>query len=69
MVAANAVDAAEHGVMRTPTVPEELDHRYDHSQADTRHRAEYCHADETDNRQPEFPPLDSVDALQVLEFK
>ncbi len=34
-------------------------------QADARNRAQHGHADEADDRQPEFPALDAIDATQV----
>ena len=34
-------------------------------QADARNRAQHGHADEAADGQPEFPPLDAIDATQV----
>jgi hypothetical protein len=41
------IDAAEHGRVWSPTVPEELDDGNDNRERDARNRAERCHAGET----------------------
>ena len=64
VVALDAVDAAQHGGMRPPAVPQEFDDRDDDRQADAGNRAEHGDADEADDRQPELPALDAEDAAR-----
>ncbi|MCY1424541.1 hypothetical protein D9M71_402910 [compost metagenome] len=55
--------------MRTPAIPEKLDHGDNNRQTDTRDRTEHHHPDKAGNRQPALPTLDTVDPLQVLDLE
>ena len=69
VIALDVIDAAEHRRVRTPAVPEELDHGNDDRERDARNGAEHGHAREADHRQPELPALDAIDAAQVGDFE
>jgi hypothetical protein len=63
------IDAPEHGGVRPPAVPQELDHRDDDRDPDAGNRAEERDAGEADDRQPELPSLDAVEPPQVANFE
>ncbi len=65
MVTAQPIRPAKHRVMRPPAVPQELDHRHHHGNADTGNGTEHCHADKAGERQPELPLLHAEDTLEV----
>ena len=69
VVALDLIDPAEHRRVRTPAVPEELDHGDHDRQRDARNGAEHRHSGEADDRQPELPALDAVDAAQVGDLE
>ena len=68
VIALHLIDAAEHGRMRTPPVPQELDDGNDNRQCDARNGAEYRHAGEAGDGKPELPALNAIDAAQVGHF-
>src|SRR6185295_20275761 len=67
VVAADAVDSAQHRVVRSPAVPQKFDDRDDDRQADAWNRSERSNANEADDRQPELPALDAETAGQVFQ--
>ncbi|MCY1521412.1 hypothetical protein D9M68_562240 [compost metagenome] len=69
MIAADTVHPAQYREMGAPAVPEKLDHRSHHGDADTGHRAERGHPRQAADGQPELPGLNTVDAPQILELE
>ena len=62
VVALDAVDTSEDRRVRTPAIPQEFDDGNHDGEADARNRAQNRHAGEAADGQPEFPPLDAIDA-------
>ena len=55
--------------MRTPAIPEELDHGDHDRERDAGDGAKQSDTRETDHRQPELPALDAIDATQIRDFE
>jgi hypothetical protein len=68
VIALDTFDAAEHGRMRAPTVPEELNDGNYNRESNAGNGAEHGHAREANNRKPELPALDAIDSSQVGHF-
>src|SRR4029077_8173644 len=68
VIALNAFDAAEHGRMRAPAVPEKLNHGNRDRKSNTRNGTEYGYARKAHHRKPELPALDAIDSSQVGHF-
>ena len=69
MVTPNTIDSAEHGILWSPAIPQELNYCDGDGDADTGNHAKCSNADKTHNRQPKFPLLNAKDATQVSEFE
>ena len=65
VIALDAFDAAQHGRMRPPAIPEKLDYGDHDRETDARNGAEHGDADEARHRKPELPALDAIDAAEV----
>ena len=68
VIAFDAVGAAQDRRVRPPAVPKELDDGDHDRQTDPWNGSQHGHTDEADNRQPEFPALDTIDSLEVGNF-
>ena len=55
--------------MRTPTVPQEFDDRQHHRDSNAWNGPEHGHSDGAQDRQPEFPVLNAIDARKILELE
>jgi hypothetical protein len=69
VIAADPVHATQHGVVRPPPVPQELDDGQDDGQTDSGNHPEDGDAREAHHREPEFPSLDAEDAAQVCDLE
>jgi hypothetical protein len=65
MEAAHTFGAAEHRGVRSPAIPEELDDSDRDGKADAGNCGQDRHADQTDDGEPELPPLDTIDAAEI----
>ncbi|MNL41536.1 hypothetical protein D3C87_1639480 [compost metagenome] len=62
MVALHTRGTPQDRRVRPPAIPEEFDDRNQDGQADTLDRAKHGHPDGADNRQPELPALNAINA-------
>src|SRR5258707_548152 len=62
VVTANAVHTAQHCEVWSPPVPQELDDGDSDSQPDAGDRTQHGNTSQTNDRKPEFPTLDAVNA-------
>jgi len=65
VIALDTIDAAQHGRMRPPAIPQELNHGNHDCERNARNGAEHGHTHEASHRKPELPALDVIDAAQV----
>ena len=68
VVALDPLGLPQHRGIRPPAIPQKFDDGDHDGQPDALDRTEHGHADGADDRQPELPALDAINAPQVGDF-
>jgi hypothetical protein len=69
MVSPDALDPSQHRRVRTPTVPEELEHCDHNGDADSLDGAEDGDARKAHHREPKLPSLNFEKPLEVIDLE